>query len=90
MRIMPQIVIVKMQGVETHQGKRPPPEFSEDGKEEDGTLSAKCRRQCRELEYIIEKLKAEGNYEGAEGYAAKLSRMKSKLAVEEDFVWRNR
>ena len=51
---------------------------------------ARYEKQCNELELIINKLKAEGNYADAKGYADKLSVMKSKQAVEEEFVWRTR
>lgn len=85
--------IVKMQGVEIHKGKRPPAEnleTSSETAEQDPTEIEKARyaRQCRELTFIIEKLKSEHNFKDAKGYADKLSRMRSKLKIEEDFVWR--
>lgn len=88
--------VTKMQGEKSHRGKTPP--FLEEvGKETFGFMQsaldieqARYERQCNELQLIIDKLKAEGNYADAKGYADKLSVMKSKQAVEEEFVWRTR
>ena len=85
--------IIKMQGVETHKGKFPLPENPEtaqpdEEKDQKAMAKVKYHRQCNELTLIVEKLRKAGDYEGAKEYADKLSRMKSKSAVEEDFVWR--
>lgn len=87
--------VTKMQGEKSHRGKTPP--LLEEDKQTLGSMQstldieqARYERQCNELELIINKLKAEGNYADAKGYADKLSVMKSKQAVEEEFVWRTR
>lgn len=84
-------VIVKMQGIEIHKGKRPPLDNPEMDSGEENSLElimqARYNRQVRELTMIIEKLKKEKNYERAKEYADKLSRMRSTSAIEEDFVW---
>ena len=90
--------IVKMQGEQAHCGKRPPVEgrdpLKESTEEERRDLKriadAKYKRQCRELALIIEKLKKEKDFNAAKDYADKLSRMKSKAEIEEDFVWRGK
>ncbi len=88
-------MIRNMQGGRAHAGKTPPIE----GYSEPSSLGqyrqreierARFERQCRELEIIIEKLKAEEKFEDAKGYAEKLAAMKNRLAIEEDFVWRTR
>ena len=94
-------VIVKMQGVKAHRGKTPPLEgyevnadvgvrFVEDSYHAQAVARARYERHCNELEVIIAKLTAENNYEDAKGYADKLSSMRSKSAIEEEFVWRTR
>ena len=94
-------MIYKMQGEKAHRGKTPPldgdygdPYDYEDtvGAEYRAKAIAQARyeRQCRELTIIIEKLKAEGNFEDAKSYAEKLAAIKSRAAIEEDFVWRTR
>ncbi len=92
-------LVEKMQGREAHNGKLPPVDGVYGGFDgEDYTpeyraeamKQARFQRQCRELEIIIEKLKAEEAYEEAKGYADKLSAMKNNAAIEEDFVWRTR
>ena len=90
--------VKKMQGEKSHRGKTPPLFDDDEGRQErEGTMAAalemqqaRYEKQCNELELIINKLKAEGNYADAKGYADKLSVMKSKQAVEEEFVWRTR
>ncbi len=90
-------LIVKMQGDRAHLGKEPPLEYGETqygGEVYDETLRKKAlekvrfERQCHELELIIAKLQAENNFEDAKGYADKLSSMRSKGRIEEEFVWR--
>lgn len=92
-------MIIQMQGVELHNGKRPTTELLnlwQDGvaekeeSDEEQNLETKARfaRQCNELEMIIAKLLQEKRFDEAKGYADKLSRMKSGLGMEEDFVWR--
>ena len=94
--VMP--LVLKMQGERAHAGKTPPLEYGETPNDDgyDSALRAKAvkkarfERQRNELELIIAKLKAENNYEDAKGYADKLSAMRSKAAIEEEFVWRMR
>ncbi len=94
-------LVQKMQGDRAHSGKTPPlegeygsPYSLQDvvGAEyrKKAVAQARFDRQCHELEIIIEKLKAEGNFEDAKGYGEKLTAMKSRSAIEEDFVWRKR
>lgn len=94
-------MIYKMQGEKAHKGKLPPldgdygdPYDYEDtvGAEYRAKAMAQARyeRQCRELTIIIKKLKAEGNFEDAKGYEEKLTAMRNKATIEEDFVWRTR
>ena len=92
-------LVIKMQGDRAHKGKTPPLEYGETqygGEVYDEILrkkvveKARFERQCNELEIIIAKLKAENNYEDAKGYADKLSSMRSKSSIEEEFVWRTR
>ena len=47
----------------------------------------KCYKNERNL---AKKLKAEGNFEDAKSYEEKLTAMRNRAAVEEDFVWRTR
>ena len=49
---------------------------------------ARFKRQCYELQSVIEKLLSDGDFDGAEEYQVKLKKMKEKSAIEEDFVWR--
>lgn len=93
--IMPSVF--KMQGKKAHRGKTPPLEmdeaFGEDFEFDAGfkaqtVARARFERQCNELNLIIKKLQDEGNYADAKEYADKLSQMKSKSAIEEEFVWR--
>ena len=94
-------MIIKMQGREAHKGKTPSLDSFEEKTLEylgGATLTeeeyqealerSRLRRQCDELEIIIAKLTEEENYEGAQGYADKLSRMRSNARIEEEFVWR--
>ena len=94
-------MIYKMQGVRAHTGKTPPLEGDYgDPYDYEDTVGAEYRakavtqaryeRQCRELSIIIDKLKAEGNFEDAKSYEEKLTAMKNRAAIEEDFVWRTR
>lgn len=95
-------VVTKMQGERSHRGKTPPLLESDEKSLEEGksmrnaaftsqaVARARFERQCNELEIIIKKLKDEGNYADAKGYADKLSAMKSRSAIEEEFVWRAR
>ncbi len=93
-------MIKKMQGEKAHRGKTPPLEgydvnvggaqATADGFRAQAVALARFERQCNELEVIIAKLKAENNYEDAKGYADKLSSMRSKSSIEEEFVWRTR
>ena len=87
--------VLNMQGAEAHKGKSP---YAEEEievlgigaeAEEQAIAKIKFRRQCRELEMVIEKLRKDGDEQGAKNYAEKLSRMKKKLKIEEDFVWRD-
>lgn len=85
--------LIKMQGKETHKGKFPMLENTNEAQtfefaSKDQIESARVERQSRELTTIIEKLKAEKNYKDAKEYADKLSRVRGKGKVEEDFVWR--
>ena len=90
--VMPEII--KMQGTKAHVGKVPTIEegFEPIGTSERERKSAiektKYRRQCKELEMIIEKLQKDGDENGAKNYRDKLSRMQKLSKVEEDFVWR--
>ena len=84
-------MIIKMQGRETHKGKTTVSDVENMQDDSEDTLLKKklrLQKQCYELEEIIEKLKAEKDFEGAKDYADKLSRMKSIDGVEEEFVWR--
>ena len=86
--------VLKMQGKKAHTGKRPSlaEGFEDVIAHESGVQSAikqtKFQRQCRELEMVIARLKKDGNIEGAKNYEEKLTRMKEKGEIEEDFVWR--
>jgi protein-arginine kinase activator protein McsA len=92
-------LIKKMQGDGAHTGERPPlsshrdyenlEHYSEDEKK-NIIQEARLEKQCRELETIIEKLKAEKDYEAAKDYAGKLSAMRENLEIQEEFVWRTR
>ena len=78
-------MVFSMQGAETHKGNCPP------SGEEDGCENyeqARFRRQCHELETVMEKLVAEKDFQGAKEYEEKLKRMQEKSEVEEEFVWR--
>lgn len=94
-------MIYKMQGERAHRGKTPPldgdygdPYDYEDtvGAEYRAKAIAQARyeRQCRELTIIIEKLKSEGNFADAKSYEEKLTAMRNRATIEEDFVWRTR
>ncbi len=94
-------MVQKMQGDRVHNGKTPPLEGEYGNPQgymdsvsaefrEKAVAKARFHRQCHELEIIIEKLKAEGNFEDAKGYGEKLTAMKSRSTIEEDFVWRKR
>ncbi len=94
-------MVKKMQGGRAHRGKTPPldgeyvdPYDYDDivGREYRAKAVAQARyeRQCRELEIIISSLREEGNLEDAKGYEEKLTAMKNRSAIEEDFVWRSR
>ena len=86
--------VVKMQGKKAHMGKCP--SFAEGFEDvvahENGKILAakqtKYQRQCRELEMVIDRLKKDGNFDGAKNYEEKLARMQEKGEIEEDFVWR--
>lgn len=82
--------VIGMQGRNGHRGKTPPVEDGTAPQDEEAVAKIRFQRQCRELELVIEKLAGEDNYEDAKEYAAKLSRMKSKSRVEEEFVWRKK
>ena len=92
-------LVAKMQGDNAHTGVRPPlsPEQDYDDLEnfdeanrKELIRKARFEKQRRELQTIIDKLKAEGNFEDALEYASKLSAMRSKAEIEEEFVWRTR
>ena len=94
-------MVYKMQGKKGHKGKTPhldtafydPYDFEDSvGAEYRAKAMAQARyeKQCRELEIIIKKLKAEGDFEDAKSYEEKLTAMKNRSAIEEDFVWRTR
>ncbi len=94
-------LVQKMQGGRAHSGKTPPleREYGDPYDFEDtvgaeyrakATEQARYERQCRELRIIIQKLKAEEDFEGAKSYEEKLTAMKNRSAIEEDFVWRTR
>ena len=61
--------------------------FDEDVKKELKAKQDRLERQCNELTLIIQKLQKEGKLAAAKEYAYKLSTMKSKLEIEEEFVW---
>ncbi len=94
-------LVEKMQGTRAHRGKTPPldGEYA-DPYDYENTVGAAYRakaverarydRQRTELETIIRELKGQGDIEGARCYEEKLTAMKKRLAVEEDFVWRTR
>ena len=94
-------LVIKMQGKEIHKGKTPVLDSIEeenlarlgksdltDAEMEEALQRTRLRRQCHELEVILKKLQEDGNFEGAEGYADKLSRMRGNARIEEEFVWR--
>ena len=87
-------VVVKMQGKKAHTGKSPSMAegFENVIAHENGKMSAvkhtRFQRQCKELEMVIARLKKDGNEAGAKNYEEKLTRMKEKGDIEEDFVWR--
>jgi protein-arginine kinase activator protein McsA len=94
-------MIYKMQGERAHKGKTPPldGDYGDLYDYEDtvgaeyrakAIMQARYERQCRELRIIIQKLKSEGNFEGAKSYEEKLTAMRNRSAIEEDFVWRTR
>ncbi len=94
-------LVSKMQGDRVHRGKTPPideeygelPTLGENASEayRAATLArVRYDRQKRELKIIIEKLIAEGDFDGAKCYEEKLTAMENRSAVEEDFVWRTR
>lgn len=92
-------IVIKMQDSrKAHVGKTPPIDFVEDPSlgdfsEEnrlDAVTRARFKRQCTELEIIINKLMAAKDYDGAKGYGDKLSQMRSSSGLEVDFVWRER
>lgn len=78
----------------SHKGKKPPLlgdiQVEEISLEYEAKLRADARfqRQCNELKSVIAKLLSDGEFEGAREYQEKLKKMEEKLAVEEDFVWR--
>lgn len=87
--------VIKMQGGKAHKGKKP---FVEEDiqvsgvgekAEDEAMQKTKFRRQCRELEMVIEKLQKDGDTLGAKNYQEKLLRMQKKSMIEEDFVWRD-
>ena len=96
--------IVKMQGgVSGHRGKMPPlsPEDEDvlDKKEfateaefilyrADAAKRVRIERQCGELEILSDYLREKKDYDGADGYEAKLAKMRATSEVEEEFVWR--
>lgn len=83
--------IIRLQGERTHCGKTP---ISEEGVEEQATKldfdKASFEKQCKELNMMIQRLNAEGDYIGAQAYKEKLDRMKKTMTIEENFVWRGR
>ena len=94
-------LIIKMQGKESHRGKSPVLDSIEeenlakidkrdlsDAEMEEALQRTRLRRQCYELEVVLKKLQSDGDFEGAEGYADKLSRMRGNARIEEEFVWR--
>lgn len=94
-------MVVSMQNTtKAHTGKKPPlgeedlsvaeetPSFPLYEYESKRRKEVRFKRQCHELEEVIGKLLADGDFEGAKEYEEKLKRMKEKSAVEEDFVWR--
>lgn len=94
-------MIFKMQGERAHKGKTPPldGDYGDPYDYEDivgaeyrakATAQARYERQCEELRIIIEKLVAEGDFEAAKCYEEKRIAMKTREAIEEDFVWRTR
>ncbi len=93
-------MVERMQGKEAHAGRTPPIVGNLDTSGIEKAFPAEYRaqamqrarfeRQCRELEIIIDSLKAKGLFEEAKGYAEKLAVMKNNGAIEEDFVWRTR
>ena len=96
--------IVKMQGgVSGHRGKMPPlsPDDEEllddkqfataaelDAFRIDAAKRARVERQCAEMEILSDYLRDKKDYDGADGYEAKLAKMRITSEVEEEFVWR--
>ncbi|MBQ8295707.1 MAG: hypothetical protein IJX87_04660 [Clostridia bacterium] len=86
-------MVIQMQGVELHNGKRLGGELPDEllemqAKFNTEDISPRFVRQCNELTKIIDKLMSEKRFEEAKDYADKLSRMKSSMDIEEEFVWR--
>ncbi|MBR2442345.1 MAG: hypothetical protein IKB20_04715 [Clostridia bacterium] len=97
--------VLKMQGESTHRGKMPPlsaedEEFLEKDifatqmergvYRADAARRARFERQCQELEIVSDYLREHKDYDGANSYEEKLSKMRAKGDVEEEFVWRKR
>ena len=97
--------VIKMQGDSTHRGKMPPlsaedEDFLEQGAfatqtersvyRADAAKRVRFERQCEELEILSDYLREHKDYDGANGYEEKLSQMRAKGDVEEEFVWRKR
>ncbi len=91
-------LVDKMQGKKrVHVGQTPPLE-GKCGRElptDEKGLSElaeenRFRRQCFELQTIIDKLTSERNFEDAKVYADKLAVMKTTGRIKEGFVWRKR
>lgn len=97
--------LVRMQGEYAHVGKTPPllaedeevleknqyaSRLEREAYRNAAIKQARFERQCEEMEILSEYLRSQKDYEGADGYEAKLSQMRSKSEVEEEFVWRTR
>ena len=69
-------MIVKMQGVDPHKGKRPL-----------GWEKGKTTNRIYELKMVIEKLNADGDFERAKEYTKHLTELQNGYG-EEEYVWR--
>jgi protein-arginine kinase activator protein McsA len=71
-------MVVKMQGVDVHNGKKPL-----------GGEMDKTSRRVYELKTVIDKLNADGDFERAKEYTKRLKELQNGCD-EEDFIWRKR
>lgn len=71
-------MIVKMQGVDAHKGKKPL-----------GGEMDKASRRAYELKTVIDKLNDDGEFERAKEYTKRLTELQNGYG-EEEYVWRKR